>query len=186
MAGCTPAGIGVYQPSIRPPAGIGANTAIFSVVNGIFFPPLPVQDAGDLVTLFTLDEKIPGFMQVSYPNFEDYRDRQTAFEAITAYQFTPMSFRIEDASGDAILGELVSGNYFDVLRVQLLQGRGFLPEEDQTPGSHPVAVVSHGFWQRRVAGDPDLLGKTIFLNRVPVTVIVACLESSNELRVSSN
>ncbi len=151
--------------------GIGANTAIFSVVNGIFFPPLPVQDAGDLVTMFTLDDKIPGFMQVSYPNFEDYRDSQTAFEQITAYQFAPMSYRSGDGSAEAILGELVSGNYFDLLRVHLLEGRSFLPEEDQTPGSHPVAVVSYGLWQRRAAGDPDLLGKTIFLNRVAVTVI---------------
>lgn len=151
--------------------GIGANTAIYSVVNGIFFPALPVQDADELVTLFTLDDNNPGFMQVSYPNFEDYRDRQSSFDQIAAYQITPMSYRGSDGEGAALLGELVSGNYFDLLRVNFFDGRGFFPEEDQTPGSHPVAVVSHGFWQRRAAGDPNLVGETIFLNRVAVTVI---------------
>ncbi len=151
--------------------GIGANTAIFTVVNGIFFPPLPIEDASGVYSMFTLDEKNPGFHGVSYPNFQDYRDRQTALDEIAAYQFAPMSYRREDGGGDATIGLLVTGNYFDLLRVQMLQGRSFVPEEDRTPGSHPVAVVSHGFWQRRTAGDPDLLGKTIFINRVALTVI---------------
>jgi len=153
--------------------GIGANTAIFTWLKAIFLQPLPgVAASQRLVTLHSvLTRSGDRAISVSYPDYKDYRDRNEVFSGLAA--FTIETFNLLDGAGqpERVWGSVVSGNYFDVLGVRMTLGRGFAPEEDRTPGSHPVVVISHGLWQRRFAGDPALVGRTIKLNQRDFTVI---------------
>ena len=149
--------------------GIGANTAIFSLVNMILLRPLPVANPEQLVSVFPVakDNEIQAF---SYPNYVDFRDRNEVFSGLFVTRFAPMSLS-HDGNNERLWGYLVSGNYFDVLGISAAQGRTFSPEEDRTPLSHPVAVLSHGCWQRRFGADPSLVGKSITLNGHSFTVV---------------
>ncbi|MGB7922147.1 MAG: ABC transporter permease [Pyrinomonadaceae bacterium] len=149
--------------------GIGANTAIFSLVNTVLLRPLPVARPGELLSVFPMarDNSVQAF---SYLNYVDFRDRNEVFSGLLLSRFAPMSFSRDD-NNERIWGYLVSGNYFDVLGVEAARGRTFLPEEDRTRLSHPVAVVSHGCWQRRFGGDQALVGKSITLNGHSFTVV---------------
>ncbi len=149
--------------------GIGANTAIFSVVNAILLRPTPVHKPEELVALYTSDFSGPRYGASSFPDYVDFRDRSDVFSGLVAYQFTPFSMTVGEAS-ERVFGEVVSGNYFSVLGVQPARGRGFLPEEDRTPGAHPVVVVSYALWQNRFGGDPALVGRTLVLNGHPFMV----------------
>ncbi|MBI3666143.1 MAG: ABC transporter permease [Acidobacteria bacterium] len=154
--------------------GIGANTSIFSMVKAVVLRPLPgVQDAQKLVMLMGLG-KTGRFFTFSYPNYKDFRDRNEAFSALIATSTTPLSLSGESGPSsrpERVWGELVTGNYFSVLGVNAVRGRTITPEDDGTPGAHPVAVVSYGLWQRRFGSDPNLVGKTIRLNGHPFTAI---------------
>ncbi len=150
--------------------GIGANTAIFSLVNTVLLRPLPVSQPEQLVQVYGTLHNGSDYTIQSYLNYKDYRDRNTVFSGLIAYRFAPMSFSHEGLN-ERVWGYLVSGNYFDVLGVQPFLGRYFAPEEDKTPGSHPVAVISYGCWQKRFASDRDVVGKTLSLNRHVFTVI---------------
>jgi putative ABC transport system permease protein len=145
--------------------GIGANTAIFSMISAFLFAPLPVERPAQLVSIFTSDVKNPGTLPTSHLNFVDYREKNEAFSDILAYTFAPVN--LGGASGETkqLFASVVSGNYFDVLGVKAEQGRTFLPDEDKTPGTHPVVVLSYSAWQREFGGDPAIVGKTISLNR---------------------
>jgi putative ABC transport system permease protein len=149
--------------------GIGANTAIFSLVNTVLLRPLPVPHPEQIVSV-ALRGKSDSMLAFSYPNYKDFRDRNQVLSGLLVYRFVPLSLS-RDGANERIWGYEVSGNYFDVLGVQAVKGRTFLPEEDATRLSHPVAVVSHGAWQRRFAGDPDLIGKEIRLNNHPFKII---------------
>ncbi len=151
--------------------GIGANTAIFTFVQGVFYPPLPVEAPEALVSLYTDDPRNPGFHANSYTNYEDLRDRNEVFSGLLTYRHIFVSFRDGESAGEQVFAELVSGNYFDTLGLTAAAGRTFRPDEDRTPGTHPVAVVGHGFWQRRYGGDPAVVGRTVYINRYPFTVI---------------
>jgi predicted permease len=159
---------------------IGANTAIFTVVNTLLLNPLPAKDPGRLAAVFTTDETNTGrffdFMQVSFPNYADYRDQNQVFNGLAASVFAPVSLQ-EVGAPEQILAELVSGNYFDVLGVEASLGRTFAPDEDSVPGAHPVVVLNHGLWKRKFGSRDDILGKTITLNRHPFTVIGVAPES---------
>ena len=150
--------------------GVGANTAIFSVVNAALLRPLPVEEPEELVGLYRKIPQDPNYNRFSYPNYVDVRDRNQAFESLAAYYFTP--FNLGGAGQtERVNGKVVSGNYFSTLGVKMNQGRAFLPEEDRTPNANPVAVIGHGLWQRRFGGDPALVGKTITLNGHGFTVV---------------
>src|SRR5260370_14406362 len=151
--------------------GIGANTAIFSVVRAFVLAPLPVEAAGRLMSVFTTDVKNPGNLPTSYANYQDYRDKNEVFSGVLAITFGGVDLNI--GNGDAIQApvQLVSGNYFDVLGVKAALGRTFLPDEDKAPGSGPVIVLSHAAWQRRFGGEPGIVGGTVEVNRQPFTVI---------------
>lgn len=150
--------------------GIGANSSIFSLVNTVLLRPLNAARPEQLVEVYgTLhngaDETI-----VSYQNYKDYRDRNEVFAGLLGYRFAPMSLS-HGGNNERVWGYLVSGNYFDVLGIKAAQGRTFLDEEDRTPGSHPVAVMSYGCWQRRFGADPSLVGKNVQLNGHAFTII---------------
>ncbi|HXG68903.1 MAG TPA: ABC transporter permease [Blastocatellia bacterium] len=151
--------------------GIGANTAIFSLVNTILLRPLPVAQPEQVVAVNQVDLRNPsGFANFSYPNYVDFRDRNEVLSGMYAHRFVPLSLS-RGGNNERVWGYLVSGNYFDVLGVSAFKGRLFSQEDDRAPGAHPVAVVSYGGWQRRFGSDPDLVGKTILLNGHTFTVI---------------
>jgi macrolide transport system ATP-binding/permease protein len=157
--------------------GVGANTTIFSLVNEVLLNPLPVQEPSRLVSLFTTDAKnrarFQGFMGMSYPNFRDYREQTTqAFSGVAASVFVPLSLT-SGGEPEQIFGELVTGNYFDVLGVRAAAGRTFSlsAQEDEQLGAHPVVVLSDGLWRRRFGASPGVVGSEIELNRQKFTVL---------------
>lgn len=150
--------------------GIGANTSIFSLVDTALLRPLAVKEPSQLVELYgTLHSGADWSLQ-SYPNYKDYRDRNTVLSGLFVYRVTVSSLTVNNSS-QRVWGYLVSGNYFDVLGVKPVLGRSFLPEEDQTPESHPVAIISYNCWQRRFAADPQIVGKSVEFNSHPFTII---------------
>jgi predicted permease len=120
-----------------------------------------------------LYRKIPqdaNYNRFSYPNYKDVRDRSRSFTGLAAYFFT--AFHLSDGERtERLYGKVTSGNYFSTLGVPMALGRGFLPEEDATPGSHPVAVLGHGLWTRRFGADPAILGRSVTLNGHPCVVV---------------
>ncbi len=147
--------------------GIGANTAIFSIMNALLWRPLPVAHPEQIVAFVRGD----GMSEPSsYPTYVDYRDRNLVFDGVIAHSPATFSFG-NGVKSEVVVGEIVSGNYFDVLGLKLTQGRSFLPEEDRTPGTHPVVVIGHDFWQKRLDNDPTMIGKQITLNNRKFTVI---------------
>ena len=143
--------------------GIGVNTAIFSFINAALFRPLPFPDSHRLVRLWDGNAS-------SYPDYAAYRDESKVFSGLAAYAQRPLSLSVNGAS-ERIYGEIVTGNYFDVLKVKPAMGRGFLEEEDRTIGTHPVVVMSNGLWRRRFNSDPAIIGKGISLNNHSYTII---------------
>jgi predicted permease len=157
--------------------GVGANTTIFSLVSEVLLNPLPVREPSRLVSLFTTDAKnrarFQGFMTTSYPNFRDYREQGDAlFTGAAASLFVPLSLTT-GGEPQQIFGEVVTGNYFDVLGVQAAVGQAFsfTAREDEQLGAHPVVVLSDGLWKRRFGADRSLVGRTIELNRRTFTVL---------------
>src|SRR5262245_38993558 len=149
---------------------IGANTAIFSFVNATLLRPLPVAEPDRLVRIYGSFASGLRWASVSHPNFVDYRNRNRVFTGIAAERSATLILQ-SSAGDEQILGSLVSDNYFSLLGVDATLGRTFLPEEDRTPGGHPVAVVSHSFWQSHFGSDQSAIGRTINLNGTPFTVV---------------
>jgi predicted permease len=148
--------------------GIGANTAIFTLLDKVMIRTLPVEAPDRLVTFVSNADAEPAI--VSHPLYTDLRGRTDVWSGVAAYLQRP--FSISDGTrNERIIGQFTSGNYFDVLGVRPALGRFFLPEEDRTPGSSPVAVISHGLWVRRFGGDPAVIGKKISVNGRAYTVI---------------
>jgi predicted permease len=156
--------------------GIGANTAIFTVVNAVFFHSIPVQDPKNLLAIFTVDQrKILGLTSNnnfpnSYPNAVDIQNRTQSFSGIAIFTFAPVSMTI-NGQPDQYFSNLVSGNFFDVLGVHAALGRTFRAEEDRELGAGPVIVLNYGFWQRKFAGDRNVIGQNVLLNGQGFTII---------------
>ena len=148
--------------------GIGANTAIFSLINAVLLRPLPVADPSTLVSVSQTDQRNPGNLPVSDLNFRDLRAQNTVFTDMGAFAFAQVNY---SNGGDAlpVPAQVVTANYFSLLGAQPALGRGFLPEEETK--ASPVAVISQGFWERTLGKDPSVIGKTIILNRTPFTVV---------------
>ena len=143
--------------------GIGVNATVFAFVNAAMLRPLPLPRHGELVRI--RDDNLP-----AYSDYLAFRDRAGVFRGLAAYDFDGYQLTAGDSSARADVA-LVSGNYFDVLEVKPAAGRTFTPDEDVQNGTTPVAVISHGLWQRRFGADPAVVGKTFHLRRVPFTVI---------------
>jgi len=147
--------------------GIGANTAIFSVVNGVLLRPLPYGNPDRLVMVWGASPQKGWYHNpVSFPNFTDWRDQNRVFEDIAACRPNPFSFT-GGGGVQQIAGEEVSCSLFQVLGVQAALGRTFLPEEEDPH----IVILSHGFWQRSFGSDPNIVGQSITLNGSPFTVI---------------
>lgn len=151
--------------------GIGANTAIFSGVSAFVLRPLP--GTGDPDRLVMMFENTPGggYNDFSYPDYLDYRAQAGALDGLFAESLVQAALGGEREQSDVVWGQMVTGNFFDVLKVRMQSGRGFLPEEDETPGTHPVVVLAHDFWRDRFQSDREIVGKTVQLNGHPFTVV---------------
>ncbi len=151
--------------------GIGANTAIFSLVNTVLLRPLPVENPERLVSLNYASEKgDDAFPTFSYLNYRDLRDRNNAVDGLIAYRMAPISLS-HDGISERAWGYLATGNYFDVLGVKPALGRLLTPEDDKAPGAHPVMVISYDCWQKRFAGDPNVVGRGVLVNARSFTII---------------
>src|SRR5689334_464156 len=142
--------------------GIGANAAIFSLVNAALLRPLPVAEPEQVVSLNNVSENrlFPVF---SYPNYRDFRDRNEVFSGLIGYSFSPLSLS-HDGINERLWGYVVTGNYFAVLGVNPALGRLITADDDQLPGAHPVSVISYKCWQRRFGGAADVIGKSVIVN----------------------
>ena len=144
--------------------GIGANTAIFSLVNTVLLRPLPIDRPEQLVSLnnasTTTGEVFPTF---SYPNYRDFRDRNEVLDGLLCYRFSPISLS-NNGVNERMWAYLVSGNYFDVLGVKPAIGRYFTQDDDRAKGAHPVTVLTYNCWQKRFGGSPDVIGRDVIVN----------------------
>jgi predicted permease len=155
--------------------GIGANAAIFSLVDAIVFRPLPVPNPGGLVTIDIAASRLTSFGASSYLDWVDLSTRSKSFQALSTRQEMSAGMNpagaVRDGKPQVVWGQLVSGNFFSMLGVQPTLGRTFLPEEDQTPGKYPVMVISYSLWKRTFAGDPGIIGKQVELSGRSFTII---------------
>lgn len=150
--------------------GIGANTAIFSIVHAVFIEQYPYRAPEELVRVYT---HVPGrseFGSTSYPNYRDMRNFDEGFQDAAAFKTIISRVELEDETV-RMMGEGVSQTLFPMLGVEAALGRTFLPEEDATPGTRAVAMLGHGFWQRAFGGDPGIVGKDVRIGGQPFTVI---------------
>ncbi|HVF91610.1 MAG TPA: ABC transporter permease, partial [Blastocatellia bacterium] len=148
--------------------GIGANSAIFSVVNAVLLRPLQFKEPDRIVKLW---ETLPqgGTGTVSVPNLEDWREQSDAFTGLAAYEFKDFTMQGQD-NPERISGASVSANFFDVLEARPLLGRGFLPGEDRAGGDR-IAVLSYQLWQSSFGADPQIIDKTVPLGGESLTVV---------------
>jgi predicted permease len=147
--------------------GIGANTAIFSMVNALLLrPPAGVEQAEQLVSVTWEDSGLGP----SYPDYIDYRDRNTTFAGLAIFGPTTLHLGLGGET-ERIPAALVSGNYFTALGVKASRGRTLITDDDTAPGANPLAVIGDGLWRRRFNADPNVVGKTVRLNGYPFTVI---------------
>jgi predicted permease len=146
---------------------IGANVVVFGVVNAIILHPLPVPEAN---RVFSIQGKNPSDFTVSYPNYEDLRDRNQTFSAVALTRMARIGL---DANGVAepVWGYEVSENYFQMLGVQPLLGHFFTPDKDTKINGEPYAVISYNCWKTRFGGDPNVIGKTVRINKQPFVVL---------------
>ncbi len=150
--------------------GIGANTAVFSLLNAVFFRPLTgVRDPARVVS-FNQIYGANSFPSLSFPNYRDLRDRNTSFSGVLSYRFLPASLGLPGASR-RVWGYLVTGNYFEVLGVEPHRGRLITPDDDRHPGAHPVAVLSYKCWQAQFGGDPRVIGAPVKFNGQTYTLL---------------
>src|SRR5437867_8964039 len=150
--------------------GIGANSAMFSIVNTLFLRPLPYPNAERLVQLTSsLPERQLNNVPFSWPRFLAVRDQQQVFSDVAVAAFNPFTLSGRD-DPEQVQGVLVSANYLSVLGVQPLYGRGFSVQEDR-PGGADVVLISSNFWQKRFGGSQDALGQTLTLDGRPRTII---------------
>jgi len=148
--------------------GIGVNAAVFSLVDGVVFKPLPYGNAGRIVRIY---ERSPDREtgSVTIADFRDWREQSEAFDAMAVFRFRSVVLNT-DTDNSQLPAAQVTANFFELLGVAPTLGRSFAPEEELT-GAPPVVVVSHAFWQSRLGADPDLVGRDVTLNGLPATVI---------------
>ncbi|HEY2169021.1 MAG TPA: ABC transporter permease, partial [Candidatus Angelobacter sp.] len=153
--------------------GIGANTAIFSVVHAVLLEPLPFRDADRLVQIWHVPPQtsFPGMTRfaISAANFLDWQKQNHVFDQMALYTGAGFDITGEGKSETVVAGS-VSANFFSVLGIQPIQGRAFLPEEDQ-PGKNHEVILSYRFWQSHYVLDPRVVGRTINLDGTPFLIV---------------
>jgi predicted permease len=166
--------------------GIGANCAVFSLADALLLRPLTVPRPAEVVTVGSIDRlwgttPVGAGLVASYPDYVDLRDRARSFDGLAAFTNMTVAFGTSARSAPSLagsdtlprprLGMLVSGNFFQAMRVEPRLGRAFLPEEGQVPGRDAVVVLGHDFWEQEFGADPSVVGRTVRLNGIEFTVI---------------
>ena len=149
--------------------GIGANAAVFAIVNRLLLKPLPVRDAGNLYVLAVQHEGNEDPHNLSWLDFLDYRDKSGAFEDLAAYDFGFVGVSADNRA-ERITVSFVTNNFFSMLGVPPALGRVLQPGEPSAPGTDPVIVLGHSYWMKRFDGDPSVVGKAVLVNGTPFTV----------------
>jgi putative ABC transport system permease protein len=148
--------------------GIGANSAVFTVVNAVLLRPFPLPHPDRLVVIWATSKQTPD-MGVSYPDYLNWKEQSHSFQSMATFQ--PISFNMTgQGPAEHLKGFKASASFFKVLGLPPALGRDFA-EEDDRPGATRVAIISRGFWERRFGSDPAILGKTLILNAQPYTVV---------------
>lgn len=159
--------------------GIGANTTVFTFVENILLRSLPIHDPQQALSL-----NWGGMTNMSYPNYVDFRDRNTVFSNLVACRLNPVNMSLQARENFLVWGYEATGNYFQTLGIKPLLGRFFGPADDNPPGAHPVLVISYRYWQKHFTAAPDVIGRTIKMNGYPFTIIGVALRRLEELRSS--
>ncbi len=154
--------------------GIGANTTIFTLVKAVFLQSVPIKDPSRVVAIFSTQQSKGStalqFLPLSRPNAEDYREMNNVFSASTVIMLTGSALTVS-GKDTPLFAALVTGEFFDLVGVQPKPGRGFLPDEDQTPGAKPVVVLSAALWKTQFGEDPNILGRTVLIGGTDYSVI---------------
>ena len=150
--------------------GIALNAAVFTMLKGIALSPIAgVERSAALAVIF--GETSSGRqLAVSYPRYQYIRDHDRAFSGLMGSSVASLGLG-RGRSARPIWGELVTGNYFEILGVRAERGRTLLPSDEVAPGRHPVVVLSDGLWRRNYGADPEIIGKSIEINNYPLTVV---------------
>ena len=156
--------------------GIAANTTIFSFVNTLLLRPPPVEKPGELWQVWRLRAREASEMRRyavwERPSLACLRTRTQSFSALGGFEFEPtLASWNRQGLGESVQSVFVSGNFFEVCGIRPARGRFFLPHEDETPGAHPVVVVSHDFWQNSLGAEPQAIGRTLIINGMALTVV---------------
>jgi predicted permease len=152
--------------------GIGANTAIFTLIKRSYLEMLPVRNPQQIVQITRSTMAQPEMSSFSYPLYREMADPNTPLEGIVCTSGARVSLvGADDRPAESISIELVSGNFYQLLGVQPLLGRLLTPDDDRHPGAHPVVVLSHNYWRRRFSSDPNIVGTKVRINTCPMTVI---------------
>jgi predicted permease len=162
--------------------GIGATTTMFSVVYAALLRPLPFAEPDRIVMLYmtrTSAQSGQDRVRFSHPELAVVRAQATSFERVASFSRTSLAIQLPEP--EQIDGEVISPEYFDLLRVAPITGRGFTPDEDSQPGAHPLVVISARMWRGRMAADPKVLGRTLPVNGVPLTIIGVMPDGFNGL-----
>jgi len=165
--------------------GIGASTAIFSLIDQLLLRTLPVENPRELVQLAARGSHYGsnyGMNAMSYPMYEDFRDKSEIFQDVISRRSATIGLGY-GGDTERVRGEMVSGNYFDMLGVGAALGRTITSEDDRLPGEHPVAMLTFDFWTSRFGSDPTILGETVYLNNYPMTVIGVSQRSFQSVEV---
>ncbi len=149
---------------------IGANTSIFSLFNGVMWRPLPVKDPQQLVVVATKQRGLDFPIPLSYPDFQDYRQLKAVFSDMIGYVPDPVNLQAGGRPTRA-WAELVTGNYFSMLGLEAARGRTFAADEGWVPGKDALIVLSYKYWQTRFGGNPDIVGRSVQVNKHPFTII---------------
>jgi predicted permease len=150
--------------------GIGVNTTVFSVVNGMLLRPMPVPNPEQITVLGAQQDGTPDYQAFSYPDYEDIRKQTDAFSDVLAYRVSLVGLSV-DGKGDHCVISRVTGNFFSTAGIQPAVGRLILPSEGQTPGADPVFVLGFNYWQKRFGGDKNVVGKQAEMDGHPVTIV---------------
>ena len=172
--------------------GIGANAAIFTLMDQVLLRVLPVQDPERLVVLHapgpnqgSMHSQSMTLQPISYPMYADIRDKAEVFQGVLAHWPAGVHLGVKGAT-EMASADLVSGNFFEVLGVKAALGRVFTQVDDQTLGAHPLVVLSHGFWKRRFGADPKVVGETVSVNGHPMTVVGVSAAGFHGIEVGSS
>jgi len=150
--------------------GIGVNTTVFSVINGMLLRPIPVPHPEQIIVLAAQQEGSQDFQSFSYPDYQDIRSQADTFSDILAFRVSLVGVSV-DGKGEHCVISRVTGNYFTTAGIQPALGRLILPSEGQTPGADPVFVLGYGYWQKRFGGDKNVVGRQVQMDGHAVTIV---------------